>query len=59
MTGPIYDLDSLKRGLVTIESNIEALAAGLDKERAKKAEYEKHIAAAELILEMHRKGMPR
>lgn len=52
-SGFVYNLDSLRNGLENIKANIKALEEGLEKERAKEREYEKHIAAAEALLELH------
>jgi hypothetical protein len=53
----VYDLDSLRRGLISIEDNIRALEEALDLEREKKINYEREIIAAEAILNLHRRGM--
>lgn len=55
--GYIYDLDALKKGLVSVEANIEALKEGLENELEKQREYKKHIEGAELILKLHKQGM--
>lgn len=48
-----YDIKALKRGLESINTNIAALEAGLEAERGKKQEYERHIAQAQAILDFH------
>jgi hypothetical protein len=53
-----YDLDALRRGLVSIEDNIQALEDALVIEREKKAEYEREIIGAEAILAVHKRGLP-
>lgn len=52
-----YDLDSLRRGLVSIEDNIKALEEALALEHEKKVEYEREIIAAEAILKLHQRGL--
>jgi len=47
-----YDLETLKRGLVSIEANITALQEALSKEMEKKEEYDQFIAAAETVEKM-------
>lgn len=51
--GEVYNIDTLNRGLVTIRTNIEAIEEALAAERLKEREYERQIAAAEAILNMH------
>lgn len=55
-TPVVYDLDALRRGLRSIDTNIASIEQALAAERVKKAEYEKHIAAAEVVVAMHRRG---
>ena len=56
MSGEIYDLDALKRGLITIRDNLAAIEEALTAERAKAEEYERLIIGAEAILEAHKKA---
>lgn len=51
-----YDLDSLKRGLESIKVNIKALEEGLENEKQKKNEYERHILEAEAVINIHKRG---
>ncbi len=49
----VYDLNTLRRGLKTIESNIDEFKKALKREEEKREDYLKHIAQAEAILELH------
>lgn len=50
-SSPKYNLESLQRGLESIEANILALENALTKERARKTEYQKLIVRTEMELE--------
>lgn len=58
MSGEIYDLDALRRGIESIRANIVAIEEALEKEREKERDYEKHIIGAEAILKLHKQGLP-
>jgi hypothetical protein len=49
----LYDYDTLISGRESIVANIEAIEIALNAEREKLNEYNKQIAKAEAILEMH------
>jgi len=51
--GEVYNLDKLREGLVSIDTNIKAIEEALVRERDKRQEYLVHIAKAEAILELH------
>lgn len=52
----IYDLEVLRRGVASVRANILTIEEALVREREKLAEYEREIAKAEAILELHGKG---
>ena len=51
--GELYDYDTLVRGREHVLINIEAISTALESERQKLQEYDKQIAKAEAIFEMH------
>lgn len=53
MSGELYDYDTLVRGRESVLINIEAIDTALKTEREKLQEYDKLIAKAEAILELH------
>ena len=59
MSGELYDYDTLVRGRESIVLNIEAIETALGAEREKLQEYDKQIAKAEAILELHGEKPPK
>ncbi len=59
MSGELYDYDTLIRGRESIVTNIEAIETALSAEREKLNEYDKQIAKAEAILELHGEKSPK
>ena len=52
----MYDLDKLIEGREFIIKNIAALEEGLEKEKARLADYNHHIEEAQKILRMHQEA---
>ena len=59
MSGELYDYDTLIRGRESVVVNIDALQTAVDAEREKLQEYDKQIAKAEAILELHGEKPPK
>ena len=59
MSGELYDYDTLIRGRESVVVNIEALETAVTAEKEKLSEYDKQIAKAEAILELHGEKPPK